>query len=105
MDHELETPSTGVALLGANAQGKTNLLEAIYYPVLFRSFRGSSDQQVVRGDFSGFHVEVQVEGAAARTVATTYSGRKKRITVDGEEIGRVAHRVPRHANRCAMNAA
>ena len=27
-------------MLGANAQGKTNLLEAIYYPVLFRSLPG-----------------------------------------------------------------
>jgi DNA replication and repair protein RecF len=88
VDHELETPATGVVLLGANAQGKTNLLEAIYYPVLFRSFRGSPDQQVVRNDSVGFHVEVEVEGAAARTLATTYSGRKKRITVDGEEIAR-----------------
>jgi DNA replication and repair protein RecF len=93
VDHELEAPATGVALLGPNAQGKTNLLEAIYYPVLFRSFRGSADQQVMRGDSAGFHVEVQVEGAAARAVATTYSGRKKRITVDGEEIGRVADAV------------
>jgi DNA replication and repair protein RecF len=90
VDHELEAPSTGVLLLGANAQGKTNLLEAIYYPVLFRSFRGSSDQQVTRGDSGGFHVQVEVEGAAARSVATTFSGRKKRIMVDGEEIGRLA---------------
>jgi DNA replication and repair protein RecF len=90
VDHELETPLTGVALLGANAQGKTNLLEAIYYPVLFRSFRGSSDQQVMRDDCGGFHVEVEVEGAAAQSVTTTYSGRKKRITVDGEEIDRLA---------------
>ena len=80
IDRELETPSTGVALLGAKAQGKTNLLEAIYYPVLFRSFRGSSDQQVMRAESGGFHVEVQVEGASAQSVATTYSGRKKRIT-------------------------
>jgi DNA replication and repair protein RecF len=90
IDHELEVPPAGVALLGPNAQGKTNLLEAIYYPVLFRSFRGSADQQVMRGDCAGFHVEVQVEGASARSLATTYSGRKKRITVDGEEIGRLA---------------
>jgi DNA replication and repair protein RecF len=88
-DLERETPPGGVALLGANAQGKTNLLEAIYYPVLFRSFRGAPDQQVI-GDAGGFHVEVRVEGAEARTVATTYAGRKKRITVDGEEIGRLA---------------
>ncbi|HZI77122.1 MAG TPA: hypothetical protein VFD73_24425, partial [Gemmatimonadales bacterium] len=43
---EREVPPRGVAILGANAQGKTNLLEAIYYPVLFRSFRGAPDQQI-----------------------------------------------------------
>ena len=40
-DLDREPPPKAVALLGANAQGKTNLLEAIYYPVLFRSFRGA----------------------------------------------------------------
>lgn len=88
-DLEREIPARGVALLGENAQGKTNLLEAIYYPVLFRSFRGSADQQVMGGG-PGFHVEAHVEGATAETLATTYLGRKKRITLDGEEIGRLA---------------
>jgi DNA replication and repair protein RecF len=78
-----------VAILGANAQGKTNLLEAIYYPVLFRSFRGAPDQQVV-GNGLGFHVEIDLEGAPFRQVAATYSGRKKKITIDGEEVGRLA---------------
>ena len=85
-DLDREVPPRGVALLGANAQGKTNLLEAIYYPVLFRSFRGAPDQQVVGGT-AGFHVEVRLDGAGAGAVAATYQGRKKRITVDGEEIG------------------
>jgi DNA replication and repair protein RecF len=91
-DLECEPPPSGVAILGANAQGKTNLLEAIYYPVLFRSFRGLPDQQVMR-EPSGFQVEVGLDGAAAKTVATTYLARKKRITVDGEEIGRLADAV------------
>jgi DNA replication and repair protein RecF len=88
-DLEREMPPRGVALLGPNAQGKTNLLEAIYYPVLFRSFRGTPDQQVV-GNAPGFHVEVRLEGASAREVAVTYLARKKRITVDGGEVSRVA---------------
>jgi DNA replication and repair protein RecF len=88
-DLEREAPPRGVALLGANAQGKTNLLEAIYYPVLFRSFRGAPDQQVV-GKAPGFHVEVRLDGAAARQVAVTYLARKKRISVDGSEVTRVA---------------
>jgi DNA replication and repair protein RecF len=81
-----------VAILGINAQGKTNLLEAIYYPVLFRSFRGAPDQQII-GAAPGFHVEVSLEGAGAQTVATTFLARKKRITVDGEEIERLADAV------------
>ena len=89
VDLEREAPARGVAILGRNAQGKTNLLEAIYYPVLFRSFRGAPDQQIVGGAL-GFHVEVRLEGSEAESVATTYGSRKKRITVDGEETGRLA---------------
>ena len=91
-DLECEPPPSGVAILGANGQGKTNLLEAIYYPVLFRSFRGSPDQQVMR-EPPGFHVEVGLVGAAAKTVGTTYQSRKKRIAIDGEEIGRLSDAV------------
>jgi DNA replication and repair protein RecF len=91
-DLDREIPHPGVVLLGANAQGKTNLLEAIYYPVLFRSFRGAADQQVMRSQ-PGFGVEVHIEGAAAQTVGAVYSGHKKRITVDGEEITRLSDAV------------
>jgi DNA replication and repair protein RecF len=91
-DLDCETPPRGVALLGDNAQGKTNLLEAIYYPVLFRSFRGAPDQQLV-GDSRGFHVEAWLEGAEAEHIAATYVGGKKRITVDGSEVGRLAETV------------
>jgi DNA replication and repair protein RecF len=91
-DLDCEPPPAGVAILGANAQGKTNLLEAIYYPVLFRSVRGSPDQQVMR-DAAGFHVEAHIEGADARTVAATYAGRKKRIAVDGSETLRLTDAV------------
>lgn len=91
-DLDREAPSAGLVLLGANAQGKTNLLEAIYYPVLFRSFRGAADGQVLR-EASGFSVEVHVGGGTASTVAAAYSARKKRITVDGEEIERLSDSV------------
>jgi DNA replication and repair protein RecF len=91
-DLERVAPPRGAAILGANAQGKTNLLEAIYYPVLFRSFRGAPDQQVM-GNEQGFHVEVELEGASCRRVAATYSGRKKKIAIDGAEIGRLADAV------------
>jgi DNA replication and repair protein RecF len=97
-DLDCELPPEGVALLGANGQGKTNLLEALYYPVLFRSFRGAPDQVVGWFGGAGFHLEVQV-GCAERSepVAVTYSGplRKKRITVGGVDAERVADVVGR----------
>jgi DNA replication and repair protein RecF len=91
-DLDCEVPSRGAAILGANAQGKTNLLEAIYYPVLFRSFRDAPDQQVV-GDRGGFHLELELDGAGPQHISTTYIGRKKRITLDGEVIDRVTEAV------------
>jgi DNA replication and repair protein RecF len=91
-DLDREPPSTGLVLLGSNAQGKTNLLEAIYYPVLFRSFRGATDGQVVR-DAPGFAVEVHIDGGPVKTVSAAYGGRKKRITVDGEVVGRLTDSV------------
>ena len=44
---ELEIPSEGLALIGENAQGKSNFLEAIYYLETFRSFRGAPDEHLV----------------------------------------------------------
>jgi DNA replication and repair protein RecF len=71
-DLECEPPPRGVALLGANAQGKTNLLEAVYYPVLFRSLRGAPDQEVVRFGDGGFRVEATIAEGAAGDVCVTY---------------------------------
>jgi len=83
---DLEFPAEGVAVLGENAQGKSNLLESIYYLETFRSFRGAQDAQLVSFDADVFRVEGTVE--PSRTVAAAYdkSQRKKRVTVDGAEV-------------------
>lgn len=44
---ELELPLGIVLLLGGNAQGKTNLLEAIYYLATTRSLQAASDSQLL----------------------------------------------------------
>ncbi len=88
----LEVPPAGVALLGANGQGKTNLLEAVVYPVLMRSFRGSPDREVSRQGGPGFHVAAAVAGAdAPHELAMTFDAgsRKKRVTLDGVEERRL----------------
>jgi DNA replication and repair protein RecF len=94
-DLECELPAAGLVLLGANAQGKTNLLEVVYYPVLFRSFRGAPDQEVARFGGPGFQVEARIEGGPVASVGATYvaHGRRKRLLVDGEEPARLADAV------------
>jgi DNA replication and repair protein RecF len=91
-DLDTELPEAGAALLGRNGQGKTNLLEAIYYPVLFRSVRGATDQDIIAFGGPGFHIEVHLsEDAERHCVAATCQapGRRKRILLDGEEVPRV----------------
>jgi DNA replication and repair protein RecF len=96
-DLDCSIPHPGVALLGANAQGKTNFLEAVYYPVLFRSFRGAPDQDVAGFGTPGFHVEAAVEDCAVATLAAGYLAgvRRKRILLDGSEPERLTEAVGR----------
>jgi DNA replication and repair protein RecF len=89
---ELPVPAEGVVLLGENGHGKTNLLEAAYYPVLFRSLRGAPDQEVASFAGGGFHVSARFESAGKpRAVEATWSPspRKKRLALDGVETTRV----------------
>jgi DNA replication and repair protein RecF len=96
-DLDCAVPGRGLALLGANAQGKTNFLEAVYYPVLFRSFRGAPDQEVAGFGSPGFQVEASVEESAVASLAAGYqpAGRRKRILLDGDEPERLAEAVGR----------
>jgi DNA replication and repair protein RecF len=96
-DLDCDVPARGVALLGANAQGKTNFLEAVYYPVLFRSFRGAPDPEVTAFGAAGFQVEVAVEDAGVGTLSAGYgsAGRRKRILLDGAESERLTEAVGR----------
>jgi DNA replication and repair protein RecF len=92
---DLELPPEGVAIIGDNAQGKSNLLEAIYYLETFRSFRGARDDQLVAFGEGVFRVTGDLEafdgsGTAAQ-VAAAYErkGKRKKVTVDGVEPERV----------------
>lgn len=92
-DQALEIPPQGAAIVGDNGQGKTNLLEAVYYLEIFRSFRGAPDEQLVRFGADVFRVEARLEDEAgrARTVAAAFDrrARRKKVTVDGAEPERL----------------
>ncbi len=90
-DIERAVPPEGVAMLGRNGQGKTNLLEALYYPVLFRSLRGAGDADVSRFGGPGFNVTASICDQGRHDIGSVYqvSGRRKRITLDGAELLRL----------------
>lgn len=88
----VEPPPGLTAVVGPNAQGKTNLLEAMYYLLALESARASSDEPLVRaGAGSGFSrgevetatgrvlIEVEVRPSGANRIAVNRSAvRRKR---------------------------
>jgi DNA replication and repair protein RecF len=94
-EQELSFPPEGVAIIGPNAQGKTNLLEAVYYLETFRSFRGASADQLAGFGHDGFWVGGTMSGgglgSAPGEVTAGYrkDSRKRKVTVDGAEPDRI----------------
>ena len=89
----LELPPEGAAIIGDNGQGKTNLLEAIYYLEIFRSFRGAPDEQLVRFGEDFFRIEgtLTAPEGGERTLAAAFERRrrKKKVMVNGAEPERL----------------
>ena len=54
------SPTTNV-LIGKNAQGKTNLLEAIYVCSTTKSHRGSKDKEIIRFQQEESHIKLLVK--------------------------------------------
>lgn len=93
---ELDIPAAGVAIIGENGSGKSNLLESIYYLEIFRSFRGAGDEQLVRFDAPAFHVRGRIAGEhRTEEVSVGYElrTRRKRVAVDGQEPERMTHAI------------
>jgi DNA replication and repair protein RecF len=89
---DLAIPAAGVAIVGENGQGKSNLLEAIYYLHLLRSVRGARDVDVIRFGAEGFHIAARAEGGVHRELSVGFerTGRRKRVKVDGVEPPRLS---------------
>ena len=82
---ELEPPREGMVVIGENGQGKTNLLEAIYYLQLLRSFRGARDADLVRFDTAGFFLSSSLEGGVASEIAVGFEPRGGRRLPDDRD--------------------
>lgn len=91
------TPGANL-LLGANGQGKTNILEAVYYMALLRSFRTSQLSLLTRHGSSFFRLygECQTGEAPSETVRLgVQQGRERELAVDGQRVHRATDFITR----------
>ena len=89
------------ALVGNNGQGKTNLLEALSYLSLTKSFFGATDRTVLKHGASGFEITGEVEDGSGRVhavrIAFDRETNQKTVSVNGvraESMASVIGRFP-----------
>ena len=87
-------PAPGITVLyGENAQGKTNLMEAMYLCCVGRSQRTAKDRELVRWGEEAAYVQADVRRAdGPRRVGVALfpsEQKKKKITLNGETVKRI----------------
>ncbi len=86
-------PPGASLLIGANAQGKTNLLEAIQRAAAGSSHRVAGDGPLVRmgADLGVIRCEIETDTGRRRRLELEFgTGRRTRTRVDGQEVRRAA---------------
>ncbi len=73
-------------LLGDNAQGKTNILEAVYLMATLRSFRGVGGAQMIRHGQKGYFVGGSVIGQGTHEIKIYWSARERSLSLDGRPV-------------------
>lgn len=79
-------------LYGDNAQGKTNILEAIYMAATSKSHKGSKDKEIIRFDKEEAHIRTYLdkEGVEVRVDMHLRKAGSKGIAIDGQKIKKAA---------------
>ena len=80
-------------LYGPNGAGKTNVLEAVHYLCLTKSFTASRDRYAVRKEAPYFEIEGTVEGVRQRPMEVRLAyvpGEGKKMFVNEAELDRLA---------------
>ena len=77
-------------LLGDNAQGKTNILEAVYLMATLRSFRGVGGAQMIRHGAKGYFAGGNVVGQGDHEIKIYWSTRERKLALDGRPVKKLA---------------
>lgn len=84
-DLTLDLSSNKILLIGKNAQGKTNLLEAIYYMSSLTPFRSSADKELIQWnkDFTVLRLNMTKNDVEINLETVINPPNKKKISVNG----------------------
>lgn len=83
--------SSGLNVLsGANGQGKTNVLEALYLLGSSRLLRGQRDAEAIRDGTSQFLVEAVLKGTETKLGVSLERGGRKRSRLNGLDLPRAS---------------
>jgi DNA replication and repair protein RecF len=77
-------------LLGNNAQGKTNILEAIYLIATLRSFRGIGSAQMVRHGQKGYFVGSRIVSQGEHETKMYWSARERSLSLDSRPVRKLS---------------
>ena len=77
-------------LLGDNAQGKTNILEAIYLMATLRSFRGVGSAQLIRQGAKGYFVGGTVVAQGQNEIKMYWSAAERSLSLNGQAVKKIA---------------
>jgi DNA replication and repair protein RecF len=77
-------------LLGDNAQGKTNILEAVYLLATLRSFRGVGGAQMIRHGQRGYFAGGKIIGTGEREIKMFWSPRERNLSLDGRPVKKLS---------------
>ena len=79
-------------LYGDNAQGKTNILEAIFLAATTKSHKGSKDREIIRCEKEESHIRtyLEKEGVETRVDMHLRKSGSKGIAIDGQKIKKAA---------------
>lgn len=79
-------------LYGDNAQGKTNVLEAIYVSSTTKSHKGSKDKEIINFDKEEAHIRtyLEKEGMEYKVDMHLRKSRSKGIAINGQKIKKAA---------------
>jgi len=77
-------------LLGHNAQGKTNILEAVYLLATLRSFRGVGGAQMIRHGQKGYFVGASAVSQGTHQIRMYWSVSERNLTLDARPVRKLS---------------